>query len=76
MRKVLRWRPPSRANSALLEAGDHAEDVGLLGVFQLGLEADHVEERAERIVLAELDDGVGLSPGLCGLVRPTGFIGP
>ena len=34
--------------------------AALLAVFQLGLEADHVEQRAERVVLAELHDGVGL----------------
>jgi hypothetical protein len=63
--------------SHLLKAGDGAEDVGLRAVFQLGLEADHVPQRAERIVLAQLDDGVAPSRrGWCGLVRPTGFIGP
>ena len=60
LRKVLRCRPPSRANSALLEAGDQAEHARLLAIFQLGLEADHVEKRAERIVLPQLHDGVGL----------------
>ena len=35
----------------------------LLAVLQLGLEADHVEQRAERVVLAQLDDGVGLLAG-------------
>ena len=43
-----------------LEAGNHAEDAGLFAIFQLGLEADHVEERAERVVLPQLHDGVGL----------------
>ena len=43
----------------LLQPGDHAEDVGLRAVLQLGLEADHVPQRAQRIVLAQLDDGVG-----------------
>ena len=33
-------------------------------VFQLRLEADHVEKGAERIVLAQLDDGVGLFIGI------------
>ena len=32
----------------------------LLAVLQLGLEADHVVERAELVVLAQLHDGVGL----------------
>ena len=48
----------------------------LLAVLQLGLEADHVEQRAELVVLAQLHDRVGLHVGSCGLVRPTGFIGP
>ena len=38
-----------------LQARDHAEDALLLAPGQLGLEADHVEQRAERIVLAQLD---------------------
>ena len=42
----------------VLEARDHAEDLGLGAVLQLGLEADHVEQGAERIVLTQLDDGV------------------
>ena len=36
------------------------EDLGLPAVFELGLEADHVPQRAQRIVLPKLDDGVGL----------------
>ena len=44
----------------LLQARDGAEDARLLAVLQLGLEADHVEQRAERVVLAQLHDGVGL----------------
>ena len=44
----------------LLEPGNHPQDPGLLAVFQLGLEADHVEQGAERVVLAQLHDGVGL----------------
>ena len=31
----------------------------LLAMFQLGLEADDVEQRAERIVLPQLHDRVG-----------------
>ena len=33
---------------------------GLLAVLELGLEADHVVERAEPIVLAQLHDRIGL----------------
>src|SRR3546814_2627519 len=43
----------------VFQAGNGAEDAGLLAVLQLGLEADDVVERAERIVLAELHHGVG-----------------
>ena len=60
----------------VLEAGDGAEDFRLRAVLHLGLEADEVVEGAERVVAAELDDGVGFSSGACGLVRPTGFSGP
>src|SRR3984957_18517911 len=41
------------------EPRNHAEDAALLAVFELGLEADNVEQRAERIVLPELDHGIG-----------------
>ena len=36
---------------SILEPRDHAENAHLLAVLQLRLEADHVPERAERIVL-------------------------
>ena len=52
------------------QAGDHAEDVGLDGVAQAGLEADHVVERAQRIVLAELDDGMGLDRRVARIGEP------
>ena len=42
----------------MLEPGNGAEDAHLLGMFQLGLEADHVPQRAERIVLPQLHHGV------------------
>ena len=47
----------------VLEAGDRPEHLGLRAVLHLGLEADEVVERAERVVAAELDDGVGLHVG-------------
>src|SRR3546814_14026220 len=43
----------------LLQAGDGAEQADLFGMLELGLEADHVPQRAERIVLTELDNGPG-----------------
>ena len=42
------------------EAGDGAEDADLFRMLQLGLKTDHVEQRAELVVLAQLHDGVGL----------------
>jgi hypothetical protein len=60
----------------VLQPGNGAEHAHLLAVLQLGLEADHVVERAELVVLAQLHDGIGLHRRSCGLVRPTGFIGP
>jgi hypothetical protein len=47
----------------------------LLAVLQLGLEADHVPQRAQRIVLAQLHHGIGHRP-VRGSSGPTGFIGP
>ena len=61
--KLLRWMPPSRANSAFSRPGNGAEDAHLLAMLQLGLEADHVPQGAERIVLAQLDHGIGPAPG-------------
>ena len=52
------------------------EDPGLLAVFELGLEPDHVEQRAERVVLPELHDRVGLSLRVPRVQSPKGFIGP
>ena len=60
----------------VLEAREWCGTRALLAVLQLGLEADHVVERAELVVLAKLHDRVGLHRRSCGLVRPTGFIGP
>ncbi len=48
----------------------------LLAVLQLRLEADHVPQRAERIVLPQLDDRVGPLARLVRIGKPTGFIGP
>ncbi len=51
---------PQTRELGVLQTRDHAEDVGLGAVLQLGLEADHVEQGAQRIVLTQLHDGVGL----------------
>src|SRR4029079_9674073 len=55
--------PAKPGELSLFEARDGAEDSHLLAVLQLGLEPDHVPQRAERIVLAQLDDGVGPAAG-------------
>ena len=47
----------------LLEPRNGAEDAHLLAVLQLGLETDHVPQRAERIVLPQLDNGIGPASG-------------
>ena len=51
-------QPAEPGELGALQPGDHAEDARLLAVPQLRLEADHVVERAERIVLAQLHDGM------------------
>ncbi len=48
----------------LLEAGDEAEDAGLLAVLEVVLEADEIVTVGAQILLAELDDGVGPAAGL------------
>src|SRR3954451_25061834 len=48
----------------LLQTGNGAEDALLLAIFQLGLEADDVVERAEFVVLAQLNDRVGFGGGI------------
>ncbi len=47
----------------VLQSWYHAEDPRLLGVAQLGLEANHIPQRTERVVLAKLDDGVRPAAG-------------
>ncbi len=47
----------------IFQPGDGAEQLDLLGIFELGLEADDVPQRAAGIVLAELDDRIGPAPG-------------
>ena len=59
----------------ILKPGNSAEDAHLLAMLQLGLEADHVPQGAERIVLPELDDGIGPTAG-ARIVEADGFIGP
>ncbi len=51
----------------IFETRNHLEDAGLRAVFQLRLETDHVVERAERIVLTELHDGISLHSRIMGV---------
>ena len=44
----------------LFQARDGTEHLDLGAVLQLRLEADHVVQGAQRIILAELDDAIGL----------------
>ena len=53
-------QPAEPRELGVLQARNGAEDADLLAVLQLGLEADHVEQRAELVVLAQLHDGIGL----------------
>ncbi|MCY1240280.1 hypothetical protein D9M72_531180 [compost metagenome] len=51
----------------ILQARDHPEDFRLGAVFQLRLKADHIVERAKRVVLAQLHDGIGLDRRVMGV---------
>ena len=53
-------KPPQTGELGVLQSGDHAKDVGLRRVLQLGLKTDHIVERSQRVILAKLDDGIGL----------------
>jgi hypothetical protein len=48
----------------VLEAGDKAEDAGLLAELEVVLEADEVVGVGAEVLLTELDDGVGPLAGL------------
>ena len=47
----------------------------MLGIFQLRLETDHVVERAELIILAQLHHGIGFHRGVMGIGKPARFHG-
>src|SRR4051812_309970 len=57
-------QPAEPRELGLLQARDAPEYLLLCAVFQLGLESDHVVERAELVVLAQLDDRIGLDGGI------------
>ena len=48
----------------VFEAGDEAEDAGLLTELEVVLEADEIVAVGAEVLLAELDDGVGPAAGL------------
>ncbi len=52
-------QPAQPRKLGLFEPRDGAEHADLLGVLQLGLEADHVPQRAQLVVLAQLDHSIG-----------------
>src|SRR5262245_167185 len=59
----------------LLEARNGAQDAHLFTVLELGLEANHVPQRAKTIVLAQLHDGVGTFAAAMGVGEADGFHG-
>ena len=60
-------QPAEPGELRILQPGNHPQHPRLVAVFQLGLEAHHVEERAERIVLPELHDGMGFHQRIVGV---------
>ena len=54
----------------VLEAGDHAEDFRLRAVLQLRLEADHVPQRAQLVVLPQLHHGPRLHTRIMRISQP------
>ena len=59
-----------------LQPRNRPEHPRLLAVLQLGLEADHVEQGAERVVLAQLHHGVGLLARAVRVREPEGLHRP
>src|SRR4029079_6027035 len=50
--------PAKPRELGLLQSRNGAEDAHLLGMLELGLEADHVEQGPELVVLAQLHDRI------------------
>src|SRR5664279_3248859 len=57
--------PAEARETGVFKSWNGAANFDLRWMFQLGLESDDVIERAERIILAKLHDGIGF----CGAVR-------
>ena len=66
-------QPAEPREFGVLQPRNGAEHRHLLGMLQLRLEAHHVVERAQRIILAQLDDGAGLDHGIARVRQPDGF---
>ena len=49
---------PEARELGLGKAWNCSENPNLLRMFELGLEADHIPERAQRIVLPQLNNGM------------------
>jgi hypothetical protein len=52
------------AGRRVFQAGDEAQDAGLVAELEVVLEADEVVAVGAQVLLAELDDGVGPAAGL------------
>ena len=55
--------PTKPREFGLLQSRNGAEQVHLGAIFELGLEAHHIPQGAERIVLAQLDNRIGPATG-------------
>ncbi len=51
-------QPAEPGELGVLQPGDRPEQTHLLAMLELGLEADHVPQRAELVVLPQLDHGM------------------
>jgi hypothetical protein len=56
-------QPAQARELGIFQAGNGAEQSHLLGMLELGLEADHVPQGAQLVVLAQLHHGIGPAPG-------------
>ena len=59
--------------AGILQARNHPEHLRLCAVFHLGLESDDIVQRAQGIVAAQLDHGIGLFLGLVGVGQAHGL---
>ncbi len=57
-------KPAKPCELSVLKARYAAKNAHLIGIFQLRLEAHHVVERAQLVILAQLHNGVGFDGGV------------